>query len=74
MKISPLARLLLIAFVCIFISAAGYLLLDALGIWPRLPTALAQAIGTVTGLILLFALLGHLVLATGALPRGSENR
>jgi hypothetical protein len=74
MKVSPLARLLLIAFVCIFISAGGYLLLDALGIWPRLPTALVQAIETVTGLILLFALLGHLALATGALPRGSENR
>jgi hypothetical protein len=74
MKVSPLARLLLIAFVCIFISAGGYLLLDALGIWPRLPAAMVQATETVTGLILLFALLGHLALATGALPRGSENR
>jgi len=74
MRVSPLARLLLIAFVCIFISAGGYLLLDALGIWPRLPAAVVQVIETVTGLILLFALLGHLALATGALPRGSENR
>ena len=75
MRVSPLARLILFAFICIFISAAGYLLLDALGVWSRLPTGLTRGIETVTGLILVFALLGHLVLATGALPRaGSEDR
>jgi hypothetical protein len=75
MRVSALARLILLAFVCIFISAAGYLLLDALGAWSRLPVGLTQGIETVTGLILLFALFGHLVLAAGALPRnGSEDR
>lgn len=75
MKIAPLAKFILLAFICVFISAAGYLLLDAVGVWPRLPDVLARAIGVVTGLILLLALVAHLVLATGALPHSaSEGR
>jgi hypothetical protein len=73
MKVAPLAKLILLAFVCVFISAAGYLLLDAVGVWPRLPDVLARAIAVVTGLILLFALVAHLVLATGALPHSASD-
>jgi hypothetical protein len=74
MKVALLARLLLLAFVCVFISAVGYLLLDVLGIWVRMPAALTQGVEVVTGLILLFALVGHLALATGALPRTGSDR
>jgi hypothetical protein len=68
MKVAPLARLILFGFVGIFIVAAGYLLLDTLGVWSRLPAGLTYGIEVMTGLILLFVLLGHLALATGALP------
>jgi hypothetical protein len=67
MKVAPLARLILFGFVGIFIVAASYLLLDTLGVWSRLPAGLTHGVEVVTGLILLFALLGHLALATGAL-------
>jgi len=73
MKVAPLAKLILLAFVCVFISAGGYLLLDALGVWPRLPDGLTRPIEVVTGLILLLALIAHLVLATGALPRRTSE-
>ena len=68
MKVALLARLVLLAFICIFISAITYFLLDAVGVWPSLPGALTRGIEVVTGLLLLFALFGHLALATGALP------
>jgi hypothetical protein len=73
MKVSPLARLILIGFICIFISAAGYLLLDALGVWSSLPVGLRHGVEVTTGLILLFALIGHLALATGKLPRADSG-
>ncbi len=67
MKVSPLARLILFGFVGIFIIAAGYLLLDAFGVWSRLPAGLTHG-------VLLFVLLGHLALATGTPPwAGSEG-
>lgn len=68
MKASPLARLIVLGFVCIFLSATGYLLLDSLGIWTRLPAPVTRGVEVATGLILLFALIGHLALATGQLP------
>jgi hypothetical protein len=68
MKPSLLARLIVAGFIAIFVFAAAYLLLDAFGIWPRLPARLTHAAEVLTGLILLLALLGHLVLATGDLP------
>jgi hypothetical protein len=68
-KVAPLARLILFGFVCILIVALGYLLLDTLGVWSWLPAALTHGVEVMTGLILLFVLLGHLALATGALPR-----
>ncbi len=74
MKVSPLARLILFGFVGIFIIAAGYLLLAAFGVWSRLPAGLAHGVEVMTGLILLFVLLGHLALATGTPPwAGSEG-
>lgn len=73
MKVAPLARLILFGFVGIFIVAAGYLLLDAFGVWSRLPTGLTHGVEVATGLILLFALLGHLALATGTLPRADSE-
>jgi hypothetical protein len=73
MKVAILARGILASFVCVFILAAAYLLFDVLGIWARLPEWLARATGIVTGLILLFALVGHLVLATGGLPREDSH-
>jgi hypothetical protein len=69
MKVATLARLLLLAFILVFISATGYLLLDAVGVWVRLPTVLTRGVEVMTGLVLLFALVGHLALATGAIPR-----
>ncbi len=73
MKASPLARLILYGFICIFISAVAYLLLDALGIWSKLPGSVTYGVEVVTGLVLLFALLAHLVLATGSLPSNSAG-
>ena len=70
MRASPLARLLVSGFVAIFLFAAAYLLLDAFGIWPRLPAPLTHGVEVLTGLILLGALLSHLALATGGLPAG----
>jgi hypothetical protein len=69
MKVATLARLLLLAFILIFISATAYLLLDSLGVWVRLPSALTRGVEVLTGLFLLFALVGHLALATGAIPQ-----
>jgi hypothetical protein len=68
MKAPILARLILGGFISIFALAATYLLLDTFGIWPRLPAGLTHGVAILTGSILLLALLGHLVLATGALP------
>ncbi len=68
MKPSPLARMIVAGFIAIFAFAAAYLLLDAFGIWSRLPTRLTHGAEVLTGLILVLALLAHLVLATGKLP------
>ena len=68
MRPSLLARLIVAGFIAIFIFAAAYLLLDAFDVWPRLPARLTHAAEVLTGLILVLALLGHLVLATGELP------
>ena len=73
MRPSLLARLIVAGFIAIFIFAATYLLLDAFGIWPRLPARLTHGAEVLTGLILLLALVGHLVLATGGLPIDRAN-
>jgi hypothetical protein len=73
MKASPLARLIVAGFIAIFVFAGAYLLLDAFGIWPRLPAPLTHGAEVLTGLILVLALLGHLALATGALPVGRTD-
>jgi hypothetical protein len=73
MKPSLLGRLILWGFVAIFVYSVAYVLLDAFGIWPRLPPRLIRGSEVLAGSILLFALLGHLVLATGALPAESPD-
>ena len=74
MKVPLLARLILWAFLAIFASAAGYVLLDSLGLWQRIPAAASRGVEVLTGLILLAALAGHLVLATGKLPVDTTDR
>jgi putative flippase GtrA len=68
MRPSPLARFVLYGFIAIFVVAAAYLLLDALGLWTRLPGSLTRAVEIGTGAILLFTLVAHLALTTGPLP------
>ncbi|HSS44963.1 MAG TPA: hypothetical protein VLO07_06440 [Thermoanaerobaculia bacterium] len=68
MKSPLLPRLLLLGFVWIGLFAGAHLLLDSLGVWASLPVPLTRGIGVATGLVLLLALLGHLLLAAGALP------
>jgi len=63
-----LARALLVAFLILFAFAGTYLLLDALGVWEKLPAGLTRAAAVLSGLILGATLLGHLVLASGRLP------
>jgi hypothetical protein len=66
MKKTPLlVRLLLLAFLWFGFFAASYLLLDSLGIWVKLPAGLTNGLAVFTGLVLVFALAGHLVAATG---------
>ena len=60
MKVPLLARLILWAFLAIFASAAGYVLLDSLGLWQRIPASASRGVEVLTGLILLAALAGHL--------------
>jgi hypothetical protein len=78
MKNTPLlSRLILFGFLWIFLFAAAYLLLDGLGIWSSLPAAITRGVDVATGVILLAALVGHLLLATGGLPaadRPAESR
>ncbi len=74
MRVSPLARLILWGFLAIFMFAAAYLLLDSIGVWPRIPAAVSRSMEVATGLILLAALAGHLALATGKLPGSSTGR
>ena len=74
MNVSALARLILRGFIAVFAVATAYLLLDAIGIWPRLPETLTRGVELLTGLVLLATLLGHLALATGALPPDSIGR
>ena len=74
MKASLLARLILWCFLSIFAFAGAYLLLDSLGVWPRIPASVSQGMEVLTGLILLGALVGHLALATGKLPVDSTDR
>src|SRR5450759_1462919 len=47
-----LGRALLLGFVWIFVFAIAYVLLDAFGLWQRLPATLAQAIDVLTGAVL----------------------
>ncbi|MFY9549814.1 MAG: hypothetical protein WAU32_01575 [Thermoanaerobaculia bacterium] len=74
MKPPLLARLVLASFVWIFVLAATYLLLDAFGLWARLPVGLTHAVEVGTGLILLFVLLAHLGLSAGGLPSDGGDR
>jgi len=74
MKSSPLARVLFVAFVVLFVFAAAYLLLDTLGVWPTLPVGLTRGLAILSGLILLGTLVGHLVLASGRLPEDTIGR
>ena len=74
MKASLLARLILWGFLAIFAFAGAYLLLDSLGVWPRIPASVSQGMEVLTGLILVGALAGHLALATGKLPVDSTDR
>lgn len=74
MKTSPLARALFVAFVVLFVFAALYLLLDALGIWPKVPGGFTRGLAILSGLILLGTLVGHLVLASGRLPDETIGR
>lgn len=74
MKVPLLARLLLCAFLAIFALAAAYVLLDSLGLWQRIPASASRGVEVLTGLILLAALAGHLVLATGKLPADTTDR
>jgi hypothetical protein len=68
MKKPDLGRLIILGFVGLFLFVAAYILLDALGIWPRLPAALAQVLNFAAGLVLVAALGAHLLLAAGRLP------
>jgi hypothetical protein len=74
MKASLLARLVLGGFLAIFAFAGAYLLLDSLGVWPRIPAAVSKGMEVLTGLILVGTLAGHLALATGKLPVDSTDR
>ena len=74
MKASLLARLVLGGFLAIFAFAGAYLLLDSLGVWPRIPASISKGMEVLTGLILVGTLAGHLALATGKLPVDSTDR
>ena len=74
MKASLLARLVLGGFLAIFAFAGAYLLLDSLGVWPRIPASISKGMEVLTGLILVATLAGHLALATGKLPVDSTDR
>jgi len=74
MKASLLARLILGGFLSIFALAGAYLLLDSLGVWPRIPASISKGMEVLTGLILVATLAGHLALATGKLPVDSTDR
>jgi hypothetical protein len=65
---SSSVRLLLVPFLWVGFYAGSYLLLDALGLWSRLPGGLAHGLNLVTGSVLVLALAGHLILATGRIP------
>jgi len=73
MKSLSLSRLLLFGFIGIGLIAGTYLLLDSLGIWSSLPVGLTHGIDIATGVILLLALAGHLLLATGSLPAAGRT-
>ncbi len=68
------ARFIFGGFLAIFGFAALYVLLDSLGLWASIPAPVSRAMEVLTGLILLGALVGHLVLATGKLPPEATNR
>ncbi len=74
MKAPLLARAILSGFVFLFAFAATYLLLDSLGVWAKLPPGLTHGVETLSGLILLGTLLGHLLLAGGRLPPETVGR
>lgn len=72
-RLPVLSRLLLFAFLWVFFLAGCYLLLDSVDLWARLPAALTHGVDVATGLALALALLAHLALATGALPREGDG-
>jgi hypothetical protein len=74
MKSPLLSRLLLFGFIWIGLFAGAYLLLDSLGVWSSLPVPLTHGLDMATGAILLLALVGHLLLATGSLPAVGRPR
>ena len=74
MKAPLLARAILFGFLFLFAFAATYVLLDSLGIWGKLPLAVARGVEVLSGLILLGTLVGHLVLAGGRLPPETFGR
>lgn len=70
MSQAPLiGRLIFAGFLWVFFMAVSYVLLDGLGVWQTLPTALTHGADVATGLVLLLALIGHLFLATGPIGK-----
>ncbi len=74
MKAPLLARAILLGFLFLFAFAATYVLLDSLGIWEKLPLAVARGVEVLSGLILLGTLVGHLALSSGRLPPETLGR
>ncbi|HWX24610.1 MAG TPA: hypothetical protein VN083_06180 [Vicinamibacteria bacterium] len=69
MRNAPLlGRLLFVAVCWVGFMAVSYVILDGLGVWQALPQGLTHAADVLTGLVLVFALVGHLLLATGRIP------
>jgi hypothetical protein len=69
MKTAPILGRLLFAAMCwVGFMAVSYVVLDGLGVWQALPQGLTHAANVLTGLVLVFALVGHLLLATGRIP------
>ena len=68
MRTPFLARLILCTFIWVGLYGGTYILLDALGLWSRLPDALTHGLNLLTAALLLIALAAHLVVMTGRLP------
>ena len=63
-KPNGFARLLLMGFMAVFAIGAFHIFLASLGLWQKLPGGLVQGLDMLTGLILLFELVGHLAILT----------